>query len=232
MYSVSRKEINNIPTGLILKDNKTIFMSRENQIFLTKKMYRMHKNNHGLSTYLHFKDLIPNRMRQWISNKKINQSRDAVLYGIDMLNYLNDMFIRDNADVYTFKPNEHLENVPDKNVYKGSYTIAHYADNDGDIYFTQKKPTELLADDIRNLDVWGEQTTYVSNENMRYNNQIPYWQKNMNIRHYDRGNEGYRASVKNSSLEGKLNGYKYAMDELVKLSQNKLKKENNIDRYF
>ena len=114
------------------------------------------------------------------------------------------------------------------NVYNTSVTIGHYLDDDTNkILTTRKQYKDLTAEDIKNVDVWAPVTVEANYSQYRYQNQIPIWQRSMNIRHNDRDNEGFRHKDSDrASLNNQIHGYN--MEEIYKASiddyENKQKK--------
>lgn len=230
MFGLSKKEIENRPTQIRKKDNFASFMNLSNQRHLTKKIYLLHKSNNGLLTYLHFKDIVPLKMKEWIQKKDINKYRATISAVIDMLDYLNKLFISDNYELYTIMGYE-VPNI-DSNVYRNKLLISYITDDDNTLVI-EKRPEEMLVEDIRNLDVWAEQTIEVSNKNRRYNNQIVPWQASMHTRNYDRTNQGYaHADPTRASLETPIYGYGDEIKKLHKLVDNQLKKNQLIKNYI
>lgn len=224
VYSLSVKEINNKPTKICRKNDINMFMSRSNQIHVTKQIYLAHKNNHGILGYLYFKTIVPSRMYFWVSNKNLENNPDIDKF-IDIVTFLNKLFIKDNSDLFEFKaPGEDI--MAEQNVYKAEATFAYHLDN-GSTYAISKKFQDLTAEDIRNIDVWAPQTTDISNINKRYRNEIPAWQKSMNVRNYSRENEGLRTTANRSSLNNILNGYGDDMKMLQNMKTQQLKKYKN-----
>lgn len=175
MFGLSRKDIINYPTNLIKIDNLTVFMSAPNRVYLTKQIYNLHKANNGLKCYLHFKEVVPDKMKEWLYDKKYLTFK--VLNSMDIIEFMNKQFIKDHENLY-------IGELMESNVYRSKLTILH------DDMVMVKKPDELLAEDIRNIDVWAPQTTEAASASFRYKNTIPFWQKSMNTRHYDRSNQG------------------------------------------
>lgn len=221
IYSLSVKEINNRPTQICRKDELSMFMSKTNQINVTKQIYLLHKSNHGVLGYLHFKMNVPNRMYFWISNKNLNNDPNVDKF-IDIVAFLNKMFIKDNSDLYEFKSAEN-DDLLDKNVYKSQAMFGLHLD-DGSIISYSKDYQNLTAEDIRNLDVWTPQTVEVSNINKRYKNEVPVWQKSMNTRNYSRDNEGLRTTSNRASLNTIISGYGDDMKLIRKLKEAQSKK--------
>jgi hypothetical protein len=224
MYSLSVKDTNNIPTKIYRKSNYDSFMNASNQRLLTKKIYILHRQNNGVLGYLHFKSIVPTRMKNWILNKSISNSSNNV----DMIVYLNKLFIGDSFDLYEFNT---LGDQPDINVYRGVATIGHFIDDDKNLVITQKDYKNLTADDIRNMDVWDVTTTEVNNNAFRYNNAIPVWQRSMNTRHHDRSDQGYRTSAERASLDNSVYGYGDDMKLIQILSELKLQKNSIVNSY-
>lgn len=219
MFSLSKKEIINEPTTIYRKENTASFMSLSNQRFLTKKIYLLHRSNNGILGYLHFKESVPLRMRNWVQKQDANQYKQVINGSIDILTYLNKIFVHDNYDLYSIKYS---------NTVDVSYSIG---DNAQDIVILKKKPEEIMACDYANMDVWTEQTTEATN-NVRYNNKIPHWQRTMNIRHYDRNNQGFQHADSNrASLDTPVHGYGDEMKKLCKLSDSRLKAHQTANKY-
>ncbi len=223
MTYLSVKEANNRSIITYKKSNLFSFMDLSNQRLLTKKIYILHKSNNGFATYLYFKDIIPLRMKEWVTKVEVNKYNELVLGGSDVLEYLNKKFITENYDLYS-------ENSPDympfeTNVYKSKISVSYPTMDNSSGIIVKKRPDELLADDYKNIDVWGEQVENLTDKNYRYQNKIPFWQRTMNIRHYDRSNQGYHHSNPNrASLDVPIYGNKNEMSTLIKLLDEKNKR--------
>jgi hypothetical protein len=208
-YYLSEKERKNVPSIVYEKSIGSVFLGTKNILYCTKEIFLLHTSNHGLLNYLYFRSIVPKRMLSWISKFKPPQSSN----GIDMLKYLNKTFIQHQQDLYEFKCEDKIDVLVDRNVYKQNKTI-HLVDEFGNNAEIIKRPKDMMASDYSLLDVWREQTTEISNEQQRYGNKIPVWQRSLNSRHYDLGNEGYSASKERSSLNTNVYGYGSAMAEL------------------
>ena len=68
----------------------------------------------------------------------------------------------------------------------------------------------MLADDIKELNVWQQYDINTDRSKYRYGNTIPVWQRSMNVRHVDRSNEGLREG--NDSFRSSLDTPIYAYD--------------------
>lgn len=196
----TKKQIENNPIAFYEKNNKDVFMYESNIINITKEIYILHRNNGGKLNYLYFKEIIPKKMFNWIKRIEVPHSDNYI-------NYLNKNFIKAHYNLYEYKS---VASEPDKNSKFTEYSVyrsnAVFCDVDLDsdkTITTQKKYNELLASDYNSIDVWKEQTTEMPLWN---SNKIPFWQKTMNMRNYDRGNEGYN-DIEESSLENRLVGY-------------------------
>lgn len=184
------------------------FMSLENQIFLTKKIYSLHKefalSNLSIlkKTYLYFRAVVPDTMKEWVSG----QNTGALVSGVnavDKIHYLNTLFVKENEALYRpLSPNQNNMPVVDNNVYKQCATIRT---REG----LKTVPYEYMGvEDMKNLDVWSKTTVDTNSSKYRYNNTIPIWQKSMNTRHYDRSNEGFHHSNSTrASLGAPIYGY-------------------------
>ncbi len=222
MPYLSVKESNNRLTINNRNSNLAEFLCVENQRFLTKKIYSLHKMNNGAYKYLYFKIKIPSRVKQWIKYNDINNFNGVIFGGINTLEFINKKFISDNYDLYTFNDNfSPLE----ANVYKNKLKFAIPTANETQYQIIEKKPGELLAHDYGNLDLWEKQTTEITSDHQRYRNKIPFWQRTMNNRHYDRGNQGFHhADPNRASLNVDVYGYDDEMKKLANLIDKKNKK--------
>ncbi len=233
MWGLSKKEVENYPTRLAKVSNAALFNTNDNQRYLTKKIYYLHKSSNGSRNYLHFRDIIPQRMFNWAIYKNINEYETLAYDSTNILKYLNKEFISTNRDLYELHNN--ISQVAldydalDSNVYRDSLYISYAAEEglDGKYYniLRKKNPSEMLVEDIRNMDVWSEQTTEINNNMKRYGNTVPAWQKSMHVRNYDRDNQGYHhANPSRASIENQLHGYGDEMKKLSIMAEQRLKK--------
>jgi hypothetical protein len=210
----SKKDIDNIPTDLRRRNRVAVFMSVNNQQYLVKHIYQLHKNNNGQFNYLYFKDIITKKMRTWLDRNNIKMY-EIMRESADFLSYVNKLFIRDNEDLYNLGYNI---NPVDSNVARNTISIGYMTHGD-ETLIMNKRIQDIYAEDIKNMDVWREQTTEVSNSNKRYNNQIVPWQASMHTRNYDRDNQGYaHADPMRASLTTNVYGYGDDMENLKKIS--------------
>lgn len=201
MFALSRKDIANRPTPIRNINVQEIFLSDSNQRNIAKQLFNLHKAINGKKTYFYFKEIASKRMVAWAYKKNIKDTKQLV-YDVNLLDFINKTFIRENEDLYKIA-------IPgDSNVYETAVPVSYPDLYEEEARIFEKKPNELLAEDIRNIDVWRKQTTEVNSNVFRYRNTIPVWQKSMNIRHYDIANQGLHHSDSNrASLEGLNRGY-------------------------
>src|SRR6185369_1926872 len=202
-YTNNCEDINNI----ILNEQGSLhnrFMNVNNQLEVIKIIYRSHQNNGGKQPYSYFRSIIPTKMKSWIPQfliKYINLSYADIEYAGDLY-FINKQFIKDHHSLYKTR------NVQiDSNVYKLDTSLFTYDEDTGNLIEEVKQLKDLTAADYGLIDVWEKQTTEVSARNMRYGNAIPVWQRSMNIRHYDRANEGFDKAARYSSMDNIVLGY-------------------------
>jgi hypothetical protein len=197
---------NRVETSLPKLSNTVKFLSPANTNYLVKKAF----DKFPAKGYIYYKFSIPRKMKEWarvndINNFTFNSQKfftasnwvqaQYVETGEDILYHINKEFIKDMIDLAS--ANKEI------NVFRQKVPV------NGKL----KKYSEMYVNDIRNLDVWGEQSVELNNSNYRYFNEIPVWQKSMSTRHINAfGNseecvEGLRYGQKRSSLIGQTRGY-------------------------
>ncbi|MGL5934894.1 MAG: hypothetical protein ACRCZI_04650 [Cetobacterium sp.] len=213
MEKISKKYKDNIPTGIKKRDFKSVFMNTPNQLIVTKEIYQKHKFNGGILGYLYFKEKVPQAMYKWILYT--DPPRD--FYTMDVVEYLNKQFVKQHFQFYDFKTRDNLCTTPDSNVYRNSVDITFVDESckDATAHFVSKNYNNLLASDYGLIDVWAPTTVEYTNTDMRYFNKVPVWQKSMNKRHYDQGNQGFRTTKERASLNTPLSGYGSDFHKLV-----------------
>jgi hypothetical protein len=183
------------------------FMSIDNQIYLNKVIYQLHKDNGGTLPYTHFKSIVGKQMAIWLKN---------IRFGWDMtLGGLNDAFCTQNANIYERNNVNGIDLEADANVYRLGTNITSYDENDN-IVSEVKSFKNLMAADYGSINVWRE--INVTNDQAKYrnNNRIQVDRRSRHIRHNDRTPGGYHASAEESSLNGISRGYGNAMTDLIK----------------
>jgi hypothetical protein len=67
---------------------------------------------------------------------------------------------------------------------------------------------EILEHEIPTIDVWAEQDISITNAAYRDHNKIPFYQRSMHNRHYDRNNDGLQhADPNRASLDTPINAF-------------------------
>lgn len=219
MY-LSQKQISNIATPIYSKSLSSIFISTYNQMSITKQIYTLHKNNYGKLDYLYFKSIVPSLMATWF-----NKYDGPIASTGDIILYLNKVFIKDNSILYEYQTTQNIPIAIDSNVYRSSLVIVE-CDDDDNVVINEKKYSQLLASDYGSIDVWAPQTTEISTTTLRNKNKIPLIQRSMNLRFYDKANEGYSTTIDRASLDTNLSGYSSAMTDLIKKKEALYKRDN------
>jgi hypothetical protein len=150
---------------------------------------------------------IPTLMEKWSNKENINDWEDLTNNHLMVLKFLNKRFLTDHNGLF----NKHCNGL---NVFKVKAIVTDKCGRQ-----SLKKYDEILAADYHTIDVWQEQETSRFNKNFRYDNAIPSWQRTMNIRQYDRSNDGLHASNPvRASLNNQIHGYD--MSNIIKGSTN------------
>ena len=142
---------------------------------------------------------IPINMEDWSRENKINDYEDLNNNILIRLNYLNKSFLEDYGHLFD------IFNKESVNVFQ--IKSDKITDKCGKIH--EKKYDEMLAQDYHTIDMHQPLNISRKNDNFRYNNAIPVWQKSMNTRHYDKNNiDGLHSSdPERASINGISKGY-------------------------
>ena len=168
----------------------SMFMSERNVGFIASQVYDFaFQNNFQFPRAAQSFDAITNEVRdsmaRWAKKVKLDQWKPAYEYDTaSNLDFANNKFMDQNKYLYQQGATQN-----DINVFRGSARFASY-DAQGNPHVVEKKFKDLMPEDIRNLDVWRPVHIGRNNADFRYNNQIPPWQRTMNIRPYDYQQEG------------------------------------------
>lgn len=181
---ISFKEQNNIPSiDNFPSDNISIFLSRKNIYELIQNIISLNSFNKTSISKEHNKEKldilqqqIPIKMNNWAINNKINDYEDLNDNILIRLNYLNKSFLESHG--YLFD----IFNKESVNVFQ--IESDKVTNKNGKIF--EKKYDEMLAQDYHTIDVHRSLSILKKNDNFRYNNSVPIWQKSMNTRHYDK----------------------------------------------
>lgn len=181
-----------------------------------RKRYNPDKTGYGVAKikqkkvmkFPEFLDLIKRLMVTWARKNKIDQmTTDPVVNSfVEVLDYTNREFKKDHLEYLGLEPiGSGANDNYDVDLFRaGQYTgeLNEFTNS-----MSYKKYDEMTPDDIRNLDVWRQDERFRSNKNFRYKNWIPAWQTSMSKRHYDKDNDGLRATVKTASRGNLVRGY-------------------------
>ena len=200
-YPYSNKNIINLPRNIPADylSNSQIFLHKKNVYGMTSFITGLSKQNTekfnpNLNT------LIPKLMLQWSKIKNIDDFEYVYTDQTQILDFINKDFLKDPMviNVYTDK----LTKSDRLNVFRST----EFADNAG--HFKKKSYDKMTADEYKNIDVWHETELFSTKNKFRYANQIPNWQKSMNVRHYDKSNSGlHEADPDRASLDVFQRGY-------------------------
>lgn len=162
-------------------DIKKLFNSSSNISKMTLKLYEVYLQNGGKDIYDKFSNNIIYLSKTFSNENNLYNFKyvDSTNQNnwVEILKFINNKFTK-----YCYNWFKWNSFVPTRDVVEvGTY------DNRKKKHFF-----ELMADDIPTLNYWRKQEVYRVNNMFRYNNEIPFWQKTMNTRYYDKSNEGFR----------------------------------------
>lgn len=179
--------------------NMQIFLSNKNINYIILKAVSLNKKNKNPYKLKKLIQIMPNFMYVWAKDKKINNMSYINNDIVQTLSFLNNQFLLDNSMLYN-SSNGYFS----INVYKTNDTVT---DRCG--IPSVKKYDKMLASEFHTLNLWNEDNkTFTHDSINRYDNKIPYWQKSMNTRHYDKSNDGFHDDIpERSSLNTQNNGY-------------------------
>ena len=204
-------------------DNISIFLSRKNiynMVYYLVSLNISNKTdlvktqsgdieNQRMEKLKIMQEQIPIRMDDWSKKNSINDYEDLYDNIFMRLNYLNKQFLLDNGDMFDLIGKESI------NVFQ--IKSDKVTDRCGNIF--NKKYDEMLASDYHTLDLHKPLDIFKTDNNFRYGNKIPIWQKSMNTRNYDRCNDGlHTAYASRASLNNQVRGYD--MKEIYKGCEN------------
>jgi hypothetical protein len=198
VMDLSVKDNNNQETILEYKSNRTAFLEETNKKLLSLLFFTMHRENGGLLGSCFFKQLIPTLMIDWAEEENLDLFKSLDTQAA--CRHINAKFVKLYRDIYLDPhrgPNNEL--VPDVNVFKQKATLAKGV---------TKRYIDMTAQDYGSLDVWRAQRVDQWNNNFRYKNKIPMWQKSMARQHYDTSNDGLtERDYRNASKPQPVRGY-------------------------
>lgn len=195
---ISVKEENNPPSisEFDLLTNLGIFLSKKNAHYMIYYISSRNKTKYK-PNMSKLAEKIPNLMKRWAHKQSLNGFKGSYDNILEILTFLNKKFLVNHE--YLFE-NTEMNNI---NVFKSTDEIT---DKTG--HNEMKKYEEMTADEYKTLDVWRNYQVFTYDKLNRYQNKIPTWQKSMNIRQYDKSNEGlHTIEPERASLDTQLRGY-------------------------
>ena len=202
---ISIKEEKNPPADNDL-DNVThtgIFLSEKNIHYMTYYIVSLNKTTTG-QQLINLAKQIPGLMIQWSKKEDLNNFEYVYNNILLTLSFLNKKFLVNHAYLYRGTENA------DINVFRTKDVVTDKCGNE-----ELKKYDEMTAAEYSTLDVWRDEQVYTYDKLNRYQNKIPTWQKSMNIRQYDRSNDGLHSAYSDrASLDSQVRGYN--MDNIHK----------------
>lgn len=208
--NISNKDSMNIPTTIQLDElsNSDIFLSEKNIHYMTYFIISMNKKNMTKTNPQSIKIMVPKMMHDWSINENLNDYEyiyDNILLRVA---FINKRFIKEFEWIYDGS------NKLSMNVFRVSNTVT--VDDKGNE--ETKKYSEMTAQDYANMDVWKSNQEYTHDKRSRYNNEIPIWQKSMNVRKYETESEGlHTLDPDRASLNTQVRGYN--MNNYIKGSE-------------
>jgi hypothetical protein len=175
-------------------DIKDLFLSDGNRQLLTHSIFKLNRKLGGTDTIEETRNLVETVLVEFTKRTNFDGYLNASFHAtglydwVEILRALNRDFMKLAHNYLTW------------NAFVPTRATIEVGDRGKRV---EKKMSELQAEDYGTIDVWAVQEVSISNDVMRYNNRIPVWQRSMNIRHYDRSNEGLaqrdssRASLEN-----------------------------------
>lgn len=182
----SVKSVKNLLTPISINDLRTQFLNQDNIIMLINNLYKIYCQNGGQLTMINFAPVIKKAIHEFsqITDFDNYMTVESQAFGfnnyVEALKTLNNDFIKYAYD-HVLKWNRF---VPTR-----SWAEVGPVDDRREVRFNK-----MLADDKTTLDLWRTQEVQRMNRHFRFNNAIPFWQRTMHNRHYDRSNEGLHAN--------------------------------------
>lgn len=196
---ISVKEEMNKPALNYLDEmnNTDIFLCPKNVHYMTYYLVALNERNKTGVDKLELAVQVPGMMLNWAKRENLNDFEYAYGDILLILEFLNEKFLVNHAHIYD------KANIHSRNVFHVKDTITEKCDRR-----VKKRYDEMTADDYKSIDVWQDDQTYTYDKLNRYGNAVPMWQKSMNIRHYDRDNDGLHTSnPERASLDNQVHGY-------------------------
>jgi len=154
---------------------KSNFLNLRNVNHVMSKMYERHLASGGKMEKEIFADQIPELMKGWPELDQFDSYQSLVYDPITELEYMNQLFMKEYQDKYSFG-SDHLK-IP---------RTDHM-----DVY------------GYRGLDAHGKESKIVSGGSYRFDNKIPIYQKVNHLRYHDKDNDGLYLGRSIENLEQK-----------------------------
>jgi hypothetical protein len=192
-------------------DIKAVFFSNHNRTALAQNLYVISQNNGSHVSYKKFYDAMGGLQARFSKIKNIDEYTMAESQAMsindwaEVLRCVNNDFIK---QCYTILKWNHL--VPTR----ASSMVGPMGNRQ------RKKYSDMTAEDIPTIDVYEDYQIETMNNKHWLENKIPAWRASIQVRHYDRDNEGLRENNPDrASLDNPMYGYN--MDTI----------HNNIDNW-
>ena len=212
---ISKKDAMNPPVLNYLDtlSNNDIFLSPKNVHYMTYFLISLNVKNKTGAPLFDLAKQVPQMMKEWAEKENLNDFEyiyDDILL---VLAFLNEKFLVNNACIYD------RANLLTRNVFRINDRVTDRCGNQ-----SLKPYDQMLASDYHTLDLWETQHEYTYDKRNRYGNKIPVWQSSMNIRQYDKSNDGLStANPDRASLDVFQRGYDMS---------NQIKGSTSYENYF
>jgi hypothetical protein len=183
---------NTITENIKFKSVKQLFGSIENINYLSNILYRENYLSNNRELYNNIKNKVKKYIKSWINLGKFDNIDDSFLpnYDTDLqLKYYNKLFID------TFKDQIIDYNLYNSEIQNNPYSHKFLIKNE------KKNMSDFQADDYQYLNTNNYNEKFTLNTQFKKSyNQIPYYEKWIYNKHYDRKDTG---SLETRSLENK-----------------------------
>ena len=179
---------------------KDLFLSNTNINYLSKKLYEKNLRSGNTLSYNGCYNIVVTLVKTFPDLDKLDTYESLIHNVYEEIDFLNQEFIK-------------------------KYSKQVEANND---YKTITPTYKFTVDDYRNLDPEPQEDKIVNNSMYRYDNTIPLYQRTMNIRHYDRSNDGLvgRSLMNESSSSG------YDMSKITEQVEKPYSKIDDNDKLY
>lgn len=202
---ISVKELKNKPEPNDYPvTNREMFLSPKNIYNMIYYIMSLNVKHRTKTNLPELQQKIPSYMVKWANEQDIDDFEclhDNILLTLD---FLNKKFLINYSCLYDRADSNSL------NVFQITGKVTDKCNRQ-----SNKKYDEMLASDYHTLDLWQPFEEFTYDKRNRYCNKIPVWQKSMQIREYDRSNDGLHAAIpERASLDNQIHGYD--MDNIIR----------------